>query len=54
MKTLQIISGIVAGGIFLTWVLYLAVRCLGRARDFKDQYDREVDREFGRHIYGKK
>ena len=54
MKTFEIIIGIIAGGIFLTWILYLAVRCLGNARDYKDQYDREVDREFERHIYGKK
>lgn len=40
MKTLEVISAILAGGIFLTWLLYLAVRCLGNARDNKDRADR--------------
>jgi len=54
MKTLEIICGIVAGGILITWILYLAVRCLGNARQFKDDLDREYYREHDRHIYDKK
>ena len=54
MKTVEIIFGIIAGGIFITGVLYLAVRWLGRARQFKDDLDREYYREHDRYISKKK
>jgi len=59
MKTIEIICGIVAGGIMITWILYLAVRCLGNCRNYKDRIDRERDHEYyrnsiERHRMGKK
>jgi hypothetical protein len=41
MKALEVISGILAGAIFLTYLGYLAVRLLGNCRDNKDEYDRK-------------
>jgi len=49
MKTLEIICGIIAGSILITWILYLAVRCLGNARNYKDEIDRRVDQEYYRN-----
>jgi len=43
MKTLEIIAGILVGGLVITWILYLVVRCLGNCRDYKDELDREED-----------
>ena len=57
MKTMQVIDGILAGAIFLTYLGYLAVRLLGNCRAYKDEQDRKVDQIYQneiRHKYEKK
>ena len=51
MKTIQIteiIASILVGAIVVTWVLYLAVRCLQAGRDAADRNRRIYDNEYRR------
>ena len=50
MKTMQVISAILAGAIFLTYLGYLAVRLLGNCREYKDKQDRGVDQIYQNEI----
>lgn len=47
MKALEVLIGILAGGIFITWILYLAVRCLKSGRNEADRNRQIYDNEFG-------
>ena len=54
MKVLEIISGMVAGGLFIAFILYLAVRILKAGRDAADYNRRIYDNEFrNRYKYPK-
>jgi type II secretory pathway pseudopilin PulG len=53
IPTNHLVAAILAGAVIVGWLLYLAVRSLGRSRDEAERNREIYEREYERHQYPK-
>lgn len=53
IPTNHLVAAILAGAVIVGWLLYLAVRSLGRCRDEAERNRKIYEREYERHQYPK-